>query len=50
MSVALLSKGLSLGRDHGGVGTIAAMTEPVVSLDEQLKEIGAQLDWARGYL
>jgi hypothetical protein len=27
-----------------------AADEPHVPLDEQLEEIGAQLDWVRGYL
>ena len=27
-----------------------AMADQDVSLEEQLKEIGAQLDWVRGYL
>jgi hypothetical protein len=29
---------------------VHSAAEPSVPLDEQLKEIGAQLDWARGYL
>jgi hypothetical protein len=32
-------------------GTIASVAEPqTISLDEQLKEIGAQLAWVRDYL
>jgi len=32
-------------------GTIASVAEPqTLSLDEQLKEIGAQLAWVRDYL
>ena len=34
-----------------GLGTIAFVAEPqTISLDEQLKEIGAQLAWVRDYL
>jgi hypothetical protein len=29
---------------------MVAMSEPQVPLDEQLREIGAQLDWVREYL
>jgi hypothetical protein len=29
---------------------VAMADQPELSLDEQLKEIGAQLDWVRGYL
>jgi hypothetical protein len=33
------------------LGTIASVAEPqTLSLDEQLKEIGAQLAWVRDYL
>jgi len=45
-----LSEGLSLGHAHVDAGTIASMTETSAPLDQQLEEIGAQLDWARGYL
>jgi len=31
-------------------GTIAQMAEEHASLEEQLAEIGAQLDWVRDYL
>jgi hypothetical protein len=35
----------------GGGGSIAAVTEfGEQSLEQQLEEIRAQLDWARGYL
>ncbi|MDX6518561.1 MAG: hypothetical protein QOF50_1407, partial [Gaiellaceae bacterium] len=34
-----------------GLGTIASVAEPqTISLDEQLKEIGAQRAWVRDYL
>jgi hypothetical protein len=30
--------------------SLAPVTETSVPLEQQLEEIGAQLDWARGYL
>gem|GEM_PF-1180350 len=36
---------------EGGVGTIrSGMADQELSLQEKLEEIGAQLDWVRGYL
>ena len=47
--------GVSAGyevRENAGAGTIgrAMADQPELSLEDQLKEIGAQLDWVRGYL
>jgi hypothetical protein len=45
---------LARNAEHFGRSTRAAslvrMTEVSVPLEQQLEEIGAQLDWARGYL
>jgi len=37
---------------NSAAGTIrrAMADQPELSLEDQLKEIGAQLDWVRGYL
>ena len=36
--------------EAGGRATIDAMTDTATPLNEQLEEIGAQLDWVRDYL